>query len=982
MSNQTFIRSTLAAAVILSLSACGGGGGSKAGGGAPTTVTPQQPSVPATNANGLITGTGNANVTLPSISASSNPAPVAKSAIGTAYNGYTVVNNLGSVQSAGITGAGQTIALIDSGADGSLPALAGKIAFAHDYAADITPAQYTDATHADTSGHGSNVAQEMVGQAWGTIGAGIAPGASLVVGRVTSDYTVNGNPVESIGTTAINNAVTDLAARGARLFNLSIGVNDVLDNLDNPTYNQGGPGTYRINEQASYRNSYNAFKAVAAQDSLIVFAAGNAASKSPTVLGGLPTLFQDADLQSHWLVVAAIDPTTGTLASYSAACGVSASYCLSANGSYINGEANTGTAGNPDLYQFTGTSQAAPAVTATAALVRSQYPWMTSVQVAQTILGTATDIGDAGVDATYGYGILNITNAVKGPGRFDWGNFDANVTADATFGNDIHGAGSLTKDGTSTLTLSGNSDYTGGTTVNAGNLVINGSVRSNVTVNAGSAIGGKGIVGANVTVKGGTTVVANGGLSVTGAYSQDAASTLAVYLGSVLKTGSASLAGTLQIAGVNSGYTAHTKETVLYAANGYTGTFASLTSGNGVMTDATVEYTSANYLSVNLTRISVGAATASASSTPANANVAATAANLEPVFVSADKAVGGTSQAATASNSAFLANAAKLEASSSADVLANSVHSLSGESYADTTTLGFQAIDATRNTIATHVASSNDTGFWFAGVQGGATLGDRGYYGATSNISGQIAGFDVKASENWVVGGAVNFADLSTRVDTVSGQNHAHTTGVDLYARFNAGDVYVLAIAGQGKTDYRVSHSVFLGDSTVAENGADYNGRQTFASLEAGWNTVQGKWTIAPAARVSWASIHRDGFQERSVEGFNIVSGSSTTNQLQGSLGGHIAREFEVSDWTVTADVSAWYTHLFAGTNSSFNASYDGAIGSGFRVNGINASANRFEAGAGLSAKRGNFTIFAHYDVGKSSRADSHTVSAGVNWAF
>ena len=47
------------------------------------------------------------------------------------------------------------------------------------------------------------------------------------------------------------------------------------------------------------------------------------------------------------------------------------------------------------------------------------------------------------------------------------------------------GPGSLVKTGTGTMTLSGDNVYTGATTVNAGGLVVDGSILSATTVNGG-----------------------------------------------------------------------------------------------------------------------------------------------------------------------------------------------------------------------------------------------------------------------------------------------------------------------------------------------------------------------------------------------------------------------------------------------------------------------------------------------------------------
>jgi autotransporter-associated beta strand protein len=63
-------------------------------------------------------------------------------------------------------------------------------------------------------------------------------------------------------------------------------------------------------------------------------------------------------------------------------------------------------------------------------------------------------------------------------------------------GNSSGTGGSLTKIGTGTLTLSGTNTYTGATAVNAGKLLVDGSIASssNVTVNAGATLGGHGNV--------------------------------------------------------------------------------------------------------------------------------------------------------------------------------------------------------------------------------------------------------------------------------------------------------------------------------------------------------------------------------------------------------------------------------------------------------------------------------------------------------
>jgi autotransporter-associated beta strand protein len=112
-------------------------------------------------------------------------------------------------------------------------------------------------------------------------------------------------------------------------------------------------------------------------------------------------------------------------------------------------------------------------------------------------IGNLTGAGN--VDPIYGQGTAIRTLQV-------------NQTTDATFSGALNDGTSgrvlgFAKSGAARLVLSGTNNYTGGTTIGAGTLLVNGSLSNTaVTVNGGATLGGSGIIRGAVSVQGGGTL--------------------------------------------------------------------------------------------------------------------------------------------------------------------------------------------------------------------------------------------------------------------------------------------------------------------------------------------------------------------------------------------------------------------------------------------------------------------------------------------
>jgi autotransporter-associated beta strand protein/T5SS/PEP-CTERM-associated repeat protein len=131
----------------------------------------------------------------------------------------------------------------------------------------------------------------------------------------------------------------------------------------------------------------------------------------------------------------------------------------------------------------------------------AQLATMTSQAATTTVsTGTTLDFQDhlagGGINNLQGNGTVNIGSNATTKLAVNSGNFSGTIT----------GAGGLVKDSSGTLVLSGFSQFTGGTTVDEGTLIVNGSLLTGlgtVQVNAGGTLGGTGFVGP-VTLDGGT----------------------------------------------------------------------------------------------------------------------------------------------------------------------------------------------------------------------------------------------------------------------------------------------------------------------------------------------------------------------------------------------------------------------------------------------------------------------------------------------
>jgi hypothetical protein len=137
-------------------------------------------------------------------------------------------------------------------------------------------------------------------------------------------------------------------------------------------------------------------------DAIFVWAAGNESNTESGALSAMPIAFPE--LNGHFVNVVALDTNTNQIAWYSNQCGITQNYCITAPGS----------AWNTDSRDFaSGTSFAAPIVSGAIATIKEAFPYMSATQITELLFVTAKDLGETGIDAIYGWGLLDMEKATQ-----------------------------------------------------------------------------------------------------------------------------------------------------------------------------------------------------------------------------------------------------------------------------------------------------------------------------------------------------------------------------------------------------------------------------------------------------------------------------------------------------------------------------------------------------------------------------------------
>ena len=299
----------------------------------------------------------------------------------------------------GGTGAGITIAVIDTGVDLYHTDLDGNIVGGIDIVdgvleggagtAGTTAGDGNDTNDGNASdGHGTHVAGIAAGERNGVGTMGVAYEAGILAIKATDPST------GTFDADDVADAIDYARLNGAKVINMSLGFSGAV----------------------SVPNQITAAMVRAINAGIVIVAAtGNDALSDPA----FPASFAiDATAQGALIAVAATDNADG-IASFSNQAGTVKSFVVTAPGVNIASDLyNGGTTPTSNTVVHSGTSMAAPHVAGAVAVLSEMYGTGTTsnlsgAEIANLVFSTTTDLGEEGIDEIYGRGIIDLDKATQ-----------------------------------------------------------------------------------------------------------------------------------------------------------------------------------------------------------------------------------------------------------------------------------------------------------------------------------------------------------------------------------------------------------------------------------------------------------------------------------------------------------------------------------------------------------------------------------------
>ena len=245
------------------------------------------------------------------------------------------------------------------------------------------------------------------------------------------------------------------------------------------------------------------------------------------------------------------------------------------------------------------------------------------------------------------------------------------------------------------------------------------------------------------------------------------------------------------------------------------------------------------------------------------------------------------------------------------------------------------------------------------------------------NSMGLTVGLDRRLGENLVVGVSVSYASNRALLSN-SGNVDVDNEHANLYATWFNNGYYVNALVGGGISSYDTRRDTIGGIASGSTSGTEFNGL-----FGGGYDWKSGIWSFGPQVSLKYKQANIDQFTEHgSMAPLTLLKQSDES--FQTLLGGQASCETHIGKTLVTPNLSLSWQHEYLDKSAALDARFANGAGNIFTTHGPVVGADSLVIGVGvgvqITQKVGTYLNYST-ELGRNNYTP-HNINAGVNIGF
>jgi autotransporter-associated beta strand protein len=253
-----------------------------------------------------------------------------------------------------------------------------------------------------------------------------------------------------------------------------------------------------------------------------------------------------------------------------------------------------------------------------------------------------------------------------------------------------------------------------------------------------------------------------------------------------------------------------------------------------------------------------------------------------------------------------------------------------------------------------------------------ATSGAPGYH---ATVGGAVAGIDVPVAPDALAGFAVGGGSAAT--SGAGGTDSGAAVQFAVYGGWQFGSFFVDGQAAYLHVDRDVRRNVSFASVSVTGNG-EVNGGG--GQIEGGMRLPEPPWMIEPTLGVSALGLHADGTTEVGSSTFTEHVGPQDLGSIQSLAAVRVSRQFAITpSQSIRANAQVGWQHEFMDVTAVASASFSSLAPTSFSVSPASISRDAARIGVGFDLPVTDLiSAYGSYQAALAQSATSQNLTAGV----